>query len=89
MDVYSFGVIVFRALSGKLPPPSADLLEICRWATSGPRPSLHALRSSLPQAIDPWIQKVLAIFPSERFQSIAEAWAALEATLVARPTAPF
>lgn len=89
IDVYSFGVIVFRALSGKLPPPSSDLLEICRWATSGPRPSLHALRSSLPQAIDPWIQKVLAIFPTERFQSIAEAWAALEAVLVTRPTAPF
>lgn len=89
IDVYSLGVIVFRALAGRLPPPSSDLLEICRWATSGERPSLHALRNSLPQAIDPWIQKALAIFPSERFQSIAEAFSALEAILVTRPTAPF
>jgi serine/threonine-protein kinase len=89
IDVYSFGVIVFRALSGKLPPPSSDLLEICRWALTGPRPSLHALRSSLPAAIDPWIQKALAIFPSERFQTIAEAFGALEAVLVTRPTAPY
>lgn len=89
IDVYSFGVIVFRALSGKLPPPSGDLLEICRWALTGQRPSLHALRSSLPAAIDPWIQKALAIFPSERFQTIGEAFGALEAILVTRPTAPF
>lgn len=89
IDVYSFGVIVFRALSGKLPPPSSDLLEICRWAMTGERPSLHALRSSLPAAIDAWIQQALAIFPSERFQSIAEAFTRLEAILVARPTTPF
>ena len=89
IDVYSFGVIVFRALSGRLPPPSSNVLEICRWATSGERPSLHALRASLPAAIDPWVQRALAIFPSERFQSITEAFSALEAILVARPVAPY
>ena len=89
IDVYSLGVIVFRALAGKLPPPSSDLLEICKWATTGARPSLHALRSSLPAAIDPWIQRALAIFPEQRFQSVAEAFASLEATLAVRPTAPY
>ena len=89
VDVYSLGVIVFRALSGKLPPPSSDLLEICRWATSGVRPSLHALRTSLPPAIDPWVQRALAIFPEQRFQSISEAFAALEAVLAVRPASPF
>ena len=89
IDVYSFGVIVFRALSGKLPPPSSNVLEICKWATTGERPSLHALRASLPAAIDPWLQRALAIFPAERFQSIAEAFGALEAILVARPVSPY
>ncbi|HEX2873222.1 MAG TPA: serine/threonine-protein kinase [Polyangiaceae bacterium] len=89
IDVYSLGVIVFRALAGKLPPPSSDLLEICKWATTGPRPSLHALRASLPAAIDPWIQRALAIFPEQRFQSVAEAFANLEAILAVRPTAPY
>lgn len=89
IDVYSFGVIVFRALSGRLPPPSSDLLDICKWATTGARPSLQALRSSLPAAIDPWVQRALSIFPEQRFQSVGEAFAELEAMLVTRPTAPF
>ena len=89
IDVYSFGVIVFRALSGRLPPPSSDLLEICRWAMTGERPSLHALRPTLPPGIDAWVQRALAIFPSERFPSIAEAFASLEAILVTRPLSPY
>jgi eukaryotic-like serine/threonine-protein kinase len=89
VDVYALGVIVFRALSGRLPPPSSDLLAICQWATSGQRPSLHALRPSVPAAMDGWVEKALAIFPDERFQSIASAFSALEALLVTRPASPY
>lgn len=89
IDIYALGVIVFRALSGKLPPPSSDLLEICQWATTGERPSLHAQRRSLPEAVDPWVKRALAIDPAARFQSVREAFGVLEAILVTRPTAPF
>jgi eukaryotic-like serine/threonine-protein kinase len=89
IDVYALGVIVFRALSGKLPPPSSDVLEIYKWATSGARPSLHAQRASLPQAIDAWSSKALSIFPDQRFQSISEAFTALEAVLGTRQVAPY
>lgn len=89
LDVYAFGVIVFRALSGRLPPPSSDMLEICKWATSGERPSLRALRPSLPPSIDGWIQRALAIFPDDRFQSVMEACAGLEILVGSPPSTPF
>jgi serine/threonine-protein kinase len=89
VDVYGLGVIVFRALSGRLPPPSANVLDICRWATKGERPSLHALRPNLPQAIDAWVKKALAIDPEQRFQSARTLFSALEGILAGRPLAPF
>lgn len=89
VDVYSLGVLVFRALSGKLPTPSSDVLEIYEWATTGVRPSLHAQRTTLPPSIDTWASRALSILPEQRFGSIAEAFAALEAVLATRPAAPF
>ncbi len=89
IDVYSLGVLVFRSLSGRLPAPSSNVLDIYRWAVSGDRPSLHQLRPSLPQGIDPWIQKVLAAERNQRFASVREAFAALEAILGTKPTTPF
>jgi serine/threonine protein kinase len=85
VDVYGLGVLVFRALSGRLPPPSANVLDICRWATSGERPSLFALRPSLPRAIDPWVQKALAIAPGDRYQTVREAFGGLERVLFSSP----
>jgi hypothetical protein len=35
------------------------------------------------------VQRALAIFPEERFQSVGEAFAALEAILAVRPASPF
>jgi serine/threonine protein kinase len=89
VDVYALGVIVFRALSGKLPTPSSEVLEIYKGATSGARPSLQQARSSLPAAIDGWAERALAIFPEERFQSVKEAFAALEAVLGQPRVAPY
>lgn len=89
IDVYSFGVVVFRALAARLPPPSSNILEICKWATTGRRPSLHALRPSVPGRIDSWIEKALAIVPDERFQSMNDAFASLEAILVTPPNRPY
>jgi serine/threonine protein kinase len=89
IDVYSLGVLVFRALSGRTPAPSSNVLDICAWAMTGERPSLHALRPSLPAAIDPWVQKALAIAPDDRFQSVRSLWSALEGLLATRPQSPF
>jgi len=89
IDLYSFGVLVFRCLGGRTPSPSGNLLDVCAWAMRGERPSLHALRPSLPAGIDDWVQKSLAIKPRDRFQTVQSQWAALEGLLARRQTSPF
>jgi len=89
IDVYSLGVLVFRCLSGDVPFPTKSMLELCRLATVGERPSLRALRPSLPASIDAWVQKAMAIDPSDRFQSIQSMWSALESILAETSSAPF
>jgi serine/threonine-protein kinase len=80
-DVYALGAMMFRVLAGRAPPPSEVLVEIFRWATSGPRPSLHALRPDLPRAVDAWVEQALAIAPRERFPTPRSTYEALLSSL--------
>jgi serine/threonine-protein kinase len=83
IDIYSLGVIVFRALGGTLPtPPGGDVLEVCRWACTAERPSLFSLRSSLPRAIEGWVKRALAVEPDARFQDVTTMWHSLQGVLV-------
>ena len=48
IDVYTIGVVIFRALSGKVPFQSKKMYDLILSVTRGPRPSLHALRPRSP-----------------------------------------
>ena len=76
IDVYSLATLIFRVLAGR-PPYTGNLLELMQATLSAPRPSLHALRPTLPKEIDDWVQKALAIAPSDRYDKVGEMWAAL------------
>jgi serine/threonine protein kinase len=89
IDVYALGILVFRALSGRTPTPKGSVLDVCSWAMTGVRPSLHVLRPSLPRSIDIWVEKALAIEPNERFQTVRALWTALEGLLAERATTPY
>lgn len=89
IDVYALGVIVFRCLAGRVPSPTQSLLGLCEWAQSGERPSLSAMRRSLPPTIDMWVQKALAKEPTDRFQSVSALWTSLESILAKAPERPF
>jgi serine/threonine-protein kinase len=98
VDVYSFGVLVYRALAGRPPFAGDSLQEKYTAATSAARPSLHALRPDLPADIDGWVRQILAIEPGSRFHTLRAAWNALHSSLhlpepadgpgVRTPTAP-
>jgi serine/threonine-protein kinase len=61
---------MFRALTGQPPFPASDLQQLLVRVTSGPRPSLHALRPDLPPAVDDWVGQALAIEREERFSTV-------------------
>jgi len=90
VDVYSLGVVAFRALAGRTPFDSKlPLDQFLIAVTRAPRPSLRALRPDLPAAIDVWVDKALAIAPVDRFASTVKMWDALRsmAELPVRSTA--
>jgi eukaryotic-like serine/threonine-protein kinase len=88
-DQFSLGVLVFRALSGRLPQPTGSPIELMVWARAGARPSLRALRPKLPDGIDAWVGRALAPAPGGRFESVRALWNGLEALLGKAPAAPF
>ncbi len=77
IDIYGIAAVIFRALSGKPPFVAGELIELLRLATTGERPSLHAIRPDLPKEVDGWVQQALAIEPDERFLRVRGMWMAL------------
>jgi eukaryotic-like serine/threonine-protein kinase len=73
VDIYALGAVVFRALAGR-PPFVGPLPKLLTQATSGRRPSLCVHRPDLPRAVDGWVERALAIDPSERFASVGGLW---------------
>ncbi|MBN2195057.1 MAG: serine/threonine protein kinase [Polyangiaceae bacterium] len=69
-DVYGLAAVMFRALGGRPPFASKDMIELLTAVTTAPRPSLHALRPELPPAIDDWVAQSLAVDRDERFNTV-------------------
>jgi serine/threonine-protein kinase len=71
-DVYSFGVLLYRALAGRL-PFEADTFAALALAIVTKRPAApKQLRSELPTSIDSVVMKALAIDRNERHSSLDE-----------------
>ncbi len=71
-DLWSVGVIAFRALTGRMPfigEAVGDLLvQIC----TANAPAASQLAPGIPVSFDAWLQRALAKEPAQRFQTAAE-----------------
>lgn len=73
-DVYSFGAVIFRVLAGRPPFRGASNEELFIAATTSPRPKLSVLRPELPEEIDAWVERALAVERDQRYAYIPTLW---------------
>jgi serine/threonine-protein kinase len=71
-DLYSTGVILYEALTGRRPFEADALYELLRQHIEQPPPSLRPLRPDLPPALEQVVLRALQKDPALRFQSAAD-----------------
>ena len=86
-DVYSFGVMLFRMLTGRAPFESDDALELVMLHRDTPPPPVEAFRPDAPPELAALAAASLAKDPRARPQDGAALLAALDAGVVAAPLA--
>jgi tRNA A-37 threonylcarbamoyl transferase component Bud32 len=87
-DIYSLGVTLFKALSGKVPFDGRTPIEVMIKAIEGKRPALRDLRPDLPPEVEALVDRMMARNPEERFQEAAELISAIESLLRISKDAP-
>lgn len=70
-DLWSLGIIAFRALTGHL-PYNGGIYEVTSQILTGPVPVASALAPDLPPAVDAFFARALARDIRDRFQSARE-----------------
>ncbi|WP_169796659.1 serine/threonine-protein kinase [Chondromyces crocatus] len=86
-DLWSFGVVLFRAMTGQMPFKGEGIGSLIAAILTSPLPSPSSLAPELPADIDRFFQRALAREPEQRFQSARDLVDALLEMLGTRPSA--
>jgi len=79
-DIYAAGVILFEMLTGRLPFPGDNPVQVMFQHVNDPPPRPSTLNPDIPPGLELVVLRALAKDPRDRFQSAAEMEAALERT---------
>jgi eukaryotic-like serine/threonine-protein kinase len=80
-DVYSLGAILFELCTGDVPYPGENPVSVAMRHLHEPVPSARERRRDVPSRLDAAIRRAMAKDPAERFGSMDELIAELEACL--------
>jgi serine/threonine-protein kinase len=81
-DVYSLGVVVYELLTGEVPFPGENFVAVAMKHINEPPPSLLEKRPDAPIRLVAAVDRALAKDPDDRFPTMADFAAELEACLV-------
>lgn len=71
-DIYSLGVTLFEAVTGRLPFDAPNAMELMVLHASEPVPDAHAVRPGVPPGLSRVIARMMAKDPSDRCDSYAD-----------------
>lgn len=91
-DIYSFGIVMYETLTGEVPFQHEELVRVMGMQLSDPARPIDEVRPDLmfPDDLVTLVNKTLSKSPNDRYQTMDELIAALEAISLepeARPTA--
>lgn len=83
-DIYSLGCTLHYLLIGRPPYKARSVMQTLLAHREGPIPSLSALRPEVPAVLDAVFRRMVAKEPGDRYQSMGQVMAALDAPATTR-----
>ncbi|GMU61921.1 MAG: hypothetical protein AMXMBFR34_36840 [Myxococcaceae bacterium] len=87
-DIYSLGVVLYEALSGKRPYTGSNPGEVFARVTTGKRDSLKKAAPKAPKALREVIEKAMAVKAEERYLDATQLRRAFESLLSGLDSSP-
>jgi len=88
-DQFALAVLAYELLTGARPFVADSMPTVAHLIVYGPRPSAHAAKPAVPEAVDKVLERALSRLPGDRFASCTDFVAALDAALIqVAPPAP-